>query len=231
MALSPLTETNIIDLIYSDYENDNTTWDSTSAEYLTCRNYTKGAILRWEFLEGVRWPELVQKLSDAADGTKTLTAGTYAYTCPTDMRLPPRTTDNEMVYVRTLDSSSSSTLWQVIPLAQISRLDGSTTKFCYFTGNQTDGFTLNFNPNVVLTTGHTISYEYLKRATYFTTTSSSTEMSNPMFIVHYCLHRLYKNDGQLSEASEELQIAESMLQEMKAEATYIFEDESYGFGT
>jgi len=231
MALSPFTETDIIAQVYSQYENDNSTWDATSAEYLTSRNYTKAAILRWEFLEGVRWGELVQKLSAAADGTKTLTAATYTYGCPTDMRLPPQTTDNEMVYVRTLDSSGNSILWQVVPVVQISQLDGSTTRFCYFTGNQKVGFTLNLNPNINLTTGDTISYEYLKRATYLTTITSSTEMSNPMYIVHYCLHRLYKNDGQLSEASEELQIAESLLQEMKAEGTYIFETASFGFGT
>lgn len=230
MALTPLTETNIIDQIYSDYENDSTTWDSSDSEYLTARRYCKAAIIRWEYLEGTHWPELFTKSSAASDGTLTTTAGTYTYTCPTDMRIPPKPED----YVRLTNSTGTIATYLVVPLAKVSQLDSSSDNFCYFTGNPKLGFTLNLNPNVAVTTGSTIKYEYYRNATYFTTTTSTTEMSNPMFIVHYALHRLYKNDGLISESREELQIAENILQEMKSDAQVIDTDSlssaSTGFG-
>lgn len=224
MALAALTESDIIDQIYSDYEGDNTTWSATSAEYLTARRYCKAAIIRWEFLEGVIWPELYTTLAAAADGTKTTTAGTWSYGCPTDMRLPPQPGN----YVRIVDSGSNSSYYKVIPLSKVEQLDNTNDKFCYFTGNQKLGFTLNINDNLTLTTGNTIKYEYYRRATYFTATTSTTEMSNPMFIVHYALHRFYKNDGLLDESQEELQIAESLLQEMKSDASSIITDQVAG---
>lgn len=223
MALAPLQESEIIDLIYSEYENDDDTWSSTSAEYLTARRFCKAAILRWEYLEGMAWPELFVTLTAAADGTKTITAGTYSYSCPTDMRIPPRVDQD---YVRI-----NGEKYTVVAPSTTARLSDNDDNFCYFTGNQKDGFTLNINPRLTLTTGHTIEYEYYKRATYFTTTTSTTEMSNPMFLVHSALHKLYRNDGLLNEAREELQIAENILQEMKADATVIENDiNTYGFG-
>jgi len=222
MALSPQTESNLVDIIYSEYENDDDTWSATSAEYLTARRLCKAAIMRWEYLEGTRWPELFVKLEDAADGDTTTTAGDFEYACPTNMRIPPQVGD----YVRI-----NGVVFPVVPLTKIQTLTDNQDKFCYFTGNPSVGYTLNINPNVTLSTGDTIAYEYYKNATYFTTTTSSTEMSNPMFIVHFVLHKLYRNDGLLNESREELQIAENILQEMRADAQVIDEDISeVGFG-
>lgn len=229
MPLSPMDENSIIDLIYSDYENDSTTWVSTSAEYLTTRRYCKGAILRWEYLEGARWKELYTKLSAAVDGTKTITAGTYDYSCPTDMRIPPQPGN----YVRLINAGNSS-YYEVIPLSKVEQMDDASGKFCYFTGNLKIGFTLNINPEKTLATGDTIAYEYYRNATYFTAPTSVTEMSNPFYIVHYALSRLYKNDGLLNESREELQVSETLLAEMKSENFDVITDEvsddTTGFG-
>lgn len=231
MALQPIAESEIIDQVYSLYETDATTWSSTSAEYLTARRFCKAAIMRWEYLEGTRWNELYVKLTDAADGTKTVTSGVYTYTAPTNMRIPPEPGS----YVRIGTSESVATYYKVGPLSKVEQLKKSTDNYCYFTGNVKVGFTLNLNPNLSYTTGDNIYYEYWKFATYFTTTTSTTEMSNPFFIVHYVLHRLYKSDGLLSEASEEMSVAETILQEMRSEATSIIDDDidgsGWGFGT
>jgi len=213
LALTPLTEADIIELIYSDYENDNETWDATSAEYYTARNFCKAAIIRWEYLEGTEWPELFTKSADATDGTLTITSGTYTYTCPTNMRRPPKPHED---YVRI-----GGDIYIVVPSSKVGQLDDSSYRFCYFTGNPKLGYTLNINPNLTLTTGQTITFEYYRNATYFTAATSTTEISNPMFIVHYALNRLYKNDGLLNEAREELQIAENLLQEMRSEVQVI----------
>ncbi len=230
MAVDPMTEADIIDQVYSFYEGDSTTWSATSAEYLTARNYCKAGIIRWEYLEGIQWPELYTKLSSASDGTKTTTSGTTAYSCPTDMRIPPRAGQ----YVRIV-SNSTSTEYKIVPLTKVEQLDDSDGYWCYFTGNAKLGFTLNLNPNLNYNTGDTIKYEYYRNATYFTAITSTTEMSNPFFLVHYCLHRFYKNDGLLAESKEELEVAENLLQEMKLDATNVdTSDEvagNYGFGT
>lgn len=220
MAIAPLTETDIIEQIYSMYENDDTTWSATSAEYITARNLSKAAIIRWEYVDGTLWPELFTKLSAAATGTKTTTAGDYDVTTPDDMRIPPQPGS----YVRLSDTTGIVATYVVIPLTKVQQLGSSLDRFCYFTGNASLGYTLNFNPNVALTTGLTISYEYYRNATYFTAPTSTTEMANPFFIVHYVLHRLYKSDGQLSEATEEGQILEGLLQQMQADVIDIGQD-------
>lgn len=219
MAISPLTESEIIDQIYSTYEVDDTTWSSSDAEYLTARRLCKASIMRWEYLEGVRWNELFTTLTAAADGTKTTTAGTYTYGCPTDMRVPPKPED----YVRI-----NGEYYQVIPLSKVQQMKLSTDRFVYFTGSPKLGYTMNVNPNLTLTTSHVIEYEYYKTATYFTTPSSTTEMANPFFIVHDVLSKLYRGDGLLTESRDELQIAENLLQEMKAEATELITDNTTG---
>lgn len=219
MAISPLTESEIIDQIYSTYEVDDTTWSSSDAEYLTARRLCKASIMRWEYLEGVRWNELFTTLTAAADGTKTTTAGTYTYGCPTDMRVPPQPED----YVRI-----NGEYYQVIPLSKVQQMKLSTDRFVYFTGSPKLGYTMNVNPNLTLTTSHVIEYEYYKTATYFTTPSSTTEMANPFFIVHDVLSKLYRGDGLLTESRDELQIAENLLQEMKAEATELITDNTTG---
>lgn len=215
MTIAPQTEANLIDQIYSSYETDNTTWSSSDAEYLTARRLCNASIMRWEYLEGVRWNELYTTLTSASTGTKTTTAGDYDVACPDDMRVPPKPDD----YVRV-----NGEYFQVIPLVKVQQLSGSTSRFCYFTGNPKLGYTLNFNSGLTLTTGHVIEYEYYRNATYLTATTSTTEMSNPMFIVHDVLAKLFRGDGLLTESRDELQIAENLLQEMKAENFDVIED-------
>lgn len=230
MAIAPLNENDILTLVYSAYENDNTTWSSTSAEYLTARNLCKEAIARWAYVEGGTWDELFSTLTAAADGTKTTTAGTYTYGCPTDMRIPPQPED----YVRIVNSAGASSHYRVMPLSKVQQLDDLTDRLCWFTGNPKLGYTLNINSGITLTTGDTITYEYYKNPTYLTTTTSTTEMANPYYIVHFVLYRMYKSDGLLNESREELQMAEDLLDEMKAMNTSIIADDRsegvIGFG-
>lgn len=176
--MAGLSEQNIINAAYYIVEKGNSPWDSTSDEYVLARNLANAAINRWEFYDETTWRDLWTTLTGASDGTKTITAGTYTYTAPTNMRFPAS-------YVRTVDSGGTSTFWQVIPPALSGEYANSKLEVCWFTGSIKDGFTLNFNPNVTLTTGHTIKYEYYKQATSLTTTTSTTEMQDPYFIVYF----------------------------------------------
>ena len=200
-----LTENDIIDIVYSLYETDDDGWDTDSDEYLSARRYCNTAIARWERYDNTVWNELWTKLSDAADGDKTTTAGTYAYDCPTDFIRPGS-------WVRT---GATPVYWQVIPNKDYAEQDqiNNISKFCYLSGSVRDGFQINFNPNVTLTTGDEIAYEYYKTATTFTTTASTTEMADPYFIVYYTLARFLRNDGE--DYSEEANQADDLLENMR----------------
>jgi len=193
--MSAMTEANILNAAYTNVEGDTTGWDSSSEDYLAGRRWANQAINKWEnYINSrsgsqlpIRWKGLWTPLSaSASDVVKEITAGTYTYDCPTDMKYPAS-------YVRTV-RNGNSTYWDVVGPDYVPSLDDSTYHYCYFTGNQKDGFTLNFNPELTLTTGDTISYEYYKTATTFTATSSTTEMDDPYFIVAYVTAMFMKDD-------------------------------------
>lgn len=203
--MAALTENNIIDIVYALYETDDDGWETDSDEYLAARKYANVAINRWEKYDNTQWRELWSTLTAAADGDKTLTAGDYSYDCPTNFLRPGS-------WVRT---GATPTFWKVIPPEQVAAKDLSndTSNFCYFTGNIKTGFDLNFNPNVTLTTGDTIYYEYYKVATKFTAITDTTEMSDPYFIVYYVLYRFLKNDGE--DYTDEANQSEDLLENMR----------------
>jgi len=226
--MATLTEEQIIDIVYSLYETDTTGWDTTSEEYLAARNYCNIAIARWEAYDNTTWRELWTTLTAAADGDKTLTAVDYSYDCPTNFRRPGS-------WVRT---GSTPQYWEVIAPEDRGKYDGVSAYVCWFTGNRKDGFDLNFNPELTLTTGDTIYYEYYKTATTFTATSSTTEMADPYFIVYYVLYRFLKNDGE--DYADEANQSEDLLENMRVANMSGFQsipnrigetpDINYGFG-
>jgi len=230
--MAALTENEILDLVYTLYETDDAGWDSGSAEYLSGRVFANAAIRLWERYKNTVWSDLWVTLTNNTQSVpalvKTLTANTYTYTCPTDFRRPSS-------WVRTV-SGGETTLWEVIKPHQIASLNDSQDKFCYFTGNTKDGFVLHFNPNITLKTGDTINYEYYKNVSTFTTTTSTTEVPDPYFIVYYVLARFLKNDGE--DYGEEKEQWIELLENMRVENLTGYFDISdpiptvnkYGFG-
>jgi hypothetical protein len=205
-----MNENTIIQHVYSNYEGDTDDWTSTSDEYLAARRYANQAVQMWEFYDDTKWLELYAKHEDSAsDIVKTITAGTYTYTTASDFRFP-------CSYVRTVRNNVSS-YYSVLPVEKVPAADDDGDLWVYFTGNAKDGHVLNFNPNLTLATGDTIKYEYYKNATQFTASNITTEMSNPMFIVHYILWRMYKNDGEDGKAHEEFQLSQQLLEGMRVD--------------
>ncbi len=203
---APLTETDIIANAYYLLEQDSAGWDVASAEYLTARGLLQGAIGRWEFYDNVRWRDLWIQLVNAATGIKTLTAGTFSYACPTDMRYPSS-------WVRTYDASGTRLFWKVISSENLAwGVDNPSAYYCYFTGNIAIGFTLHFNPNVSLHTGDTIEYEYYKQALKTTATTDKPEMQDPWFAAYFIASHMA--DGGLD--TDFMNMAEVRLDQMKA---------------
>jgi len=159
------------------------------------------AIDLWENEEGMLWEELFVKLADAADGDTTTSAATHSYTCPTDFKFPA----SGWVW---LGSGTNKTALKVIKKREIQLYENSTERWCYFSGGSSP--TLELNPNLTITAGYTISYNYYKNATKLTTGSSEFEMSDPMFAVYYALSELKKEEGDTSAASIATQKLEAM---------------------
>lgn len=185
--MSTLTETQVIDIIYKLYEIDDTGWDATSSEYITARAICNTAINDWSVRQV--WRDLFSTLTAASDGTKTLTAGDWTYTCPTNFR---RLTS----WVRTISANGGVTFWEPIAPEMVAKRADSMGKYCWLTGSVKAGYTLNFNNKETLTTGDTINYEYYIAPTEYTATTSTSEIPDPYYCVYYTLARLLKNDGE-----------------------------------
>lgn len=143
------------------------------------------------------WKELFIELADAADGTKTTTTAT-SYTLPTLFKFP------NSAYVW-LGSGTNKTPYKVIKIEDKQLYENNGENWCYFTPT-----TLEFNPNLTITSGQTISYNFYKKATAVSSGSDTFEMSDPMFAVYYALSELKKEEGDTSALSIATQKMEAM---------------------
>lgn len=155
----------------------------------------------WENEEGILWRELYTKLADASTGDKTTTTAT-SYDVPDDFVFP------NSAYVW-LGTGTNKTAYKVIKQEDVQLYENNTERWCYFLMDPTPS--LEFNPNLTIESGQTISYNYYKSATKLTTENSTFEMSDPMFAVYYALSELTKEEGN----SGSLTIATQKLEGMK----------------
>lgn len=154
----------------------------------------------WENEDGVLWKELFVKLVDAPDGTKTTTAAT-SYSVPALFRFPASG------YVW-LGSGTNKTAYKVIKQEDVQLYENNSDNWCYFLMDGTP--TLEFNPNLTITAGYTISYNYYKYASAVSA-SQDFEMADPMFAVYYALAELTKEEGN----AQSLGLATQKLEAMK----------------
>lgn len=200
--MSNITEAQAQAQLHILYEGNNTTPGATTSDYLSRRGLLNAGIVVWSKEE--KWRELYANLSDATDGTKTTTAGTSAYTAPTNFVDP-------VGYLRI-----GTTYYPCFPPEkfQMIRTSDSSTYFYYVTGNVSAGFKVNIHP-APTGTGDTIIYEYFKAATELSATSTVFEMSDPYFAIYFALSKLYEQDGLSGEAIKAYQEAISRLERMK----------------
>jgi len=193
--------------IHTLYEGDTDVPSSSEEDYSVRTRLINAAINRWEKEDGVLWNELWVKLSDAADGDTTTADGTLSYDCPSDFHMPGG-------YVRLVDANGSSTYYMVYPPHKAQLFDNEDKKVCWFDGNPSSGYDLNFldDPDG----SYTISYEYYKLADSLSSGTDIPEMGDPYFIVYFVLSRLYEIDGQMANATKAFQESESRLAQMKA---------------
>jgi len=198
MAAIITNVTDAISFINTLYEMDDTAPTSGDEDYTVWLALLNVAVNLWETEEGVLWNELFVELADAATGDKT-TDGTNSYDYPTDLVFPA----SAWVWVGT---NPSATAYKVMDIKQVQLLKNDSGNWCYFIDGK-----LEFNPNLTMNTGYTISYNYYKTATKLTTGADTFEMSDPLFAVYYALGELKKEEGDTSA----LQIASQKLEAMK----------------
>lgn len=182
------------------YEIDSTAPTSDEDDYSIWTSLFNVAIDLWENEEGMYWRELFVKLADAADGDKT-TDGTTSYTLPTDFRFPA----SGYVWI---GSGTNKTAYKVFRQEEVQKYENDSSNWCYFLMDTSP--TLEFNPNLSMTTGDTISYNYYKTASKVTSGSDTFEMSDPMFVVYYALSELKKEEGDTTAAVIATQKLEGM---------------------
>ncbi len=202
MAVVISTLTNCIAYINSLYELDSTPPTSGEEDFIVWTALLNVAINLWEAEEGMLWQELFVKLADASTGADTTTtAGDYSYAVPTAFRFPASG------YVW-LGSGTNKTAYKVIKQEDLTLYENNSDNWCYFLLDASP--TLEFNPNLTLTTGSTISYNYYKKATALSSGSDVLEMSDPMFAVFYALSVLKSEEGDTVSASIASQKMEGM---------------------
>lgn len=180
--------TDAISFINTLYELDSEPPVSGDEDYTVWTALLNVAKNLWENEEGVLWEELFVKLADAATGDKT-TDGTTSYTCPTDFVF------SASAYVW-LGSNTNKTPYKVIKIEDLQLYENNSENWCYFIRGASP--TLEFNPNLTIDTGSTISYNYYKSATKLTTGTDKIEMSDPMAAVMYVVGELKKEEGDTS---------------------------------
>lgn len=178
-----MTYDQIFTAYYSLYRAEAEVPASTDDEYIVGMRYANNAINRWANYDATYWKELFTTAQqNSTGGVVTITSGTGTYAAPTAMR-------EAGGFVKIKNAQGQVVQEYPIIEPQEAQFRDSNATYAYFTGNPTSGFTLNLNPAPQSSlNGLAIDYVYYKKPTEFTTGSSTTEMSNPYFIVHHMLY-------------------------------------------
>lgn len=186
---------------------DDSTPSTTSDDWLARTAYLNRAIRRWERVDDTRWRELKTVLSASSPGSpdRTTVSGTSAYDCPSDFRFPGG-------FVKITDTDGNIAYYDVVEQSDAQL--GSPSRYAYFSGNTSAGYQVNISPTPTVT-GSTITYDYYKRATELSATGDKVEMSDPEFAISYAASLHYRNQRDLTRASNFLADAEEALQGMQ----------------
>jgi hypothetical protein len=224
-----LTETQIQDMAQALYEQDQDTPDSTSEDYLVRRSILNAGIGFWEVYNGTDWASLYTTLAENSTGGETTVATADAQSdCPTALvRIGAyiKLTDgtNSVLYVRKTPQEAGDLV-----------AAGSTEKFFWISGKP-NAYKINWNPVIPSTyNGWTISYPYYKKALQFSATTDVADAPDHLFLVHYLVSWLLKDDSPGS-SREQFDIANALVQQMKKTndislLDYLDNDIGEGFG-
>lgn len=204
------TEAQLQDLIHSLYEGDISTPSESEVDYLVRRNYLNMGIGFWESFKGVEWNELYTTLADDYTGADTTVAGGDTQSdCPDSL---VRT----LGFIQLTDSNGSVLTYRQVAQSEAQIYINSTSgdKVYWITGTP-GSYKINWHPTISSELdGATISYPFYKRATLISAAANTPDMADSMFLVHYALHWLYKEEDP-GRSKEQFDIANQLALAMK----------------
>lgn len=176
----------IFTAFYNLYRGDADVPDSTDDEYTIGLRLANEAINRWANYDGTYWKELFQTNKIDGSGDQLVVSGQSDYAGPTNMK-------EAGGLVRIIDSNGNTQRVYHILQPEEVQFRTDAAQYCYFTGDVATGFTLHLNPAPDdAVNGMNIDYVYYKTPTLFTTGASTTEMSEPYFMVHRMLANRFR---------------------------------------
>jgi len=224
-----MTEQEIQNSAQALYEQDQDTPDATSEDYLVRRSIINTGIGFWEVFNGTEWASLYTTLAEnSTGGDTTVATGDTQSDCPTALvRIGS--------YIKLTDGTSTALYVRKTPQEAADLVaGGSTSKFFWISGKP-NAYKINWNPEIPETyNGWTISYPYYKKATQMTATTDVPDAPDHLFLVHYLLSWLYKNDDP-GKSREQFDVANALIQQMKkindiSILDYLDNDMGVGFG-
>lgn len=180
--MATMTFEQVFTAYYSLFRADSDVPISTDDEYTVGMRLANEAINYFADYEGTYWRELFTTNQLDGTGTQTITTGTTVYDAPINFKEA-----GGFIRVKDSDGNTVQSYERIEPHEAQFRDDSAT--YAYFTFDlATDTHKLTINPAPTSNlNGLDIDYVYYKSPTLFTTGTSTTEMSNPYFIVHRML--------------------------------------------
>jgi hypothetical protein len=176
-----MTFSEIYTAYYSLYRADSDVPVTGDDEHTVGIRLANEAISRWNNYDNTYWKELWTTNQTDGTGAQTVVTGQTAYTAPTNFR-------EAGGFVDVLSPTGGrKSRFQIIEPSEV-QLMTENAKYCYFSGNPNDGYTLHLFPAATSDlNGLDIEYDYYKTPTLFTADGDVTEMLDPYFIVHRML--------------------------------------------
>jgi hypothetical protein len=155
----------IFEAYYTQYRTEAITPGITDDEYVIGMRLANEAIKRWSNYDGTYWNVLFTTLRSQDDGDQTVVLNQTEYACPDDMR-------EAGGYVKVLNTAGTTVRRIPIIEPNEAQFRNDASRYCYFTGDPNNGYTLHINPAPeTAIVGLTFDYVYYKKPTL---TSSST---------------------------------------------------------
>lgn len=193
------------------YEQDNDVPESTSTDYTVRRSIINAGIGYWEGYKDTEWEALKTTLDlDNTGADTTVATGDTQSDCPTSLvkigksiRLVSGT--SSVIYKRKTSSEADDLI-----------ANSSTEKFFWITGKP-GAYKINWNPAIPAEyNGFSIKYIFKKKATQMTATTDVPDAPDHLFLVHYLLSWLYKDDD-AGKSREQFDISDGLIKNMKRE--------------
>ena len=204
-----MTEIEIQNMAQALYEQDQDTPDATSEDYLVRRSILNAGIGFWEAYDGTEWASLYTTLAENSIGGETTVA--------TDDTQSDCTTALVRIgsYIKLTNGTDSVIYARKTPQEAADLVAaGSKDRFFWISGKP-NAYKINWNPKIPETyNGWTIEYPYYKKASQFSATTDVADAPDHLFLVHYLLSWLYKNEDP-GKSREQFDIANALIQQMK----------------